>query len=379
MQPLYLDHAAATPLDPQVFSAMRPYLTEQFYNPSALYLAARQIAADLEQARRSVASYFGCRPVEVTFTAGGTEANNLAIWGIMERYPGKKLVISAIEHDSVRVPAQQYDQALAPVTEQGIVDLPALEKLIDDGTVLVSVMYANNEIGTVQPIRDIGLLTARIRAERGARGVQLPLYLHTDAAQAANYLDVHTARLKVDLMTVNGGKLYGPKQSGALYVRAGLELYPQVRGGGQERGRRSGTENVAGIVGFAKALELAQDMRPQEARRLQELQKYCIEQLKAHIPAIAINGSLSRRLPNNVHITLPGQDNERLIMALDEAGIMAAAGSACSAAKEESSHVLLALGLSDENARSSLRFTMGRATRRHDIDRLVTELVRLTG
>ncbi len=377
MRPIYLDHAAATPVDQRVLAAMQPYFAEKFHNPSALYLAAKSVAADLAQARRSVAGHFGCRSTEVIFTAGGTEANNLAVHGIMQSHPDGKLIVSAIEHDSVLEPARQYACSTTPVTSEGLVDLPGLRCLIDDDTVLVSLMYANNEIGTIQPVREVARLIQAVRADRQGRGVHRPLYLHTDAAQAGNYLDLHVSRLAVDLMTVNGGKLYGPKQSGALYVRAGLPVAPLIHGGGQERNVRSGTENVAAIIGFAKALEIASEMRQQEAARLRELQGYCIKKLQAQIPGLVVNGTLSRRLPNNVHITLPGQDNERLIMALDEAGIMAAAGSACSASKEVSSHVLLALGLTDEQAGSSLRFSLGRGTAGADIDRLVAELVRL--
>ncbi|HEY5152651.1 MAG TPA: aminotransferase class V-fold PLP-dependent enzyme, partial [Candidatus Saccharimonadales bacterium] len=239
-------------------------------------------------------------------------------------------------------------------------DLDDLRQKIDGKTVLVSIMYANNEIGTIQPIREITKLIADIRRQRGPGA--LPLYLHTDACQAANYLDLHVARLGVDMMTINGGKIYGPKQSGALYVKAGIMLKPLVNGGGQERGLRSGTENVASIIGLVAALDLAQSGRRQEAERLRILQDNFFDLIENQIPAAQINGSRKYRLPNNVHLTLPGQDNERLLIRLDEAGIMAAAGSACSASSQESSHVLHALGLSDAEARASLRFTMGRQT-----------------
>lgn len=377
MRQIYLDHAAATPLDPAVLEVMKPYVTERFYNPSAVYLAARDVAKDLAGARSRIAQIIGSRPVEVTFTAGGTEANNLAISGVMRRYPGSKVVVSAIEHDSVLKTAQQYEHAIAPVNEQGVVDLGLLRGLIDDTTVLVSVMYANNEIGTIQPIADVVRLVNEVRADRKQQGIDLPLLVHTDAAQAANYLDIHVSRLGVDLMTLNGGKIYGPKQSGALYVRGGFELEPLIYGGGQEHGLRSGTENVAGAIGFAEALERAQSMRREEARRLQELQNYFFARLAAEIPSAIVNGWRKKRLPNNVHVTIPGQDNERLLFALDAQGILAAAGSACSASSEASSHVLLACGLSEAAARSSLRFTMGRATTKADIDATVSALGKL--
>lgn len=377
MKTIYLDYAAATPVDGQVLEAMLPYFSEKFYNPSAVYLAANQVRKDLEAARGSVAAVIGARPVEVTFTAGGTEANNLAIHGVLRAFPESKVLVSAIEHESVLATAGQYPHAEIPVTEQGVIDVAALEKAIDYGTVLISIMYANNEIGTIQPIRDIAAIVSRVRSERKKRGVNLPLYLHTDAAQAANYLDIHVSRLGVDLMTLNGGKIYGPKQSGVLYVRSGTQLKPLVYGGGQEHGLRSGTENVPGSIGFAAALSRTQEVRENEVRRLQALQHDFIKELTTRIPVAVVNGSLKKRLPNNVHITIPGTDNERLLFGLDEKGIQAAAGSACSASNEESSHVLHALGLSDQTARSSLRLTMGRETTAEDLHMVAQALVEL--
>jgi cysteine desulfurase len=296
----------------------------------------------------------------------------------MQQYPGANLVVSAIEHDAVLEPAAIYDHRLAAVTEQGIIDLADLEAKIDDRTVLVSVMYANNEVGTVQPIRHMALLVERLRAERRKAGNKLPLYLHTDACQAANYLDLHVSRLGVDMMTLNGGKIYGPKQSGVLYVSSKVSLQPLVRGGGQERNLRSGTENVAACAGFARALELAQEKRHDEVKRLSDLQAQAFKLITEKLPRAAVNGSLKHRLPNNIHLTIPGQDNERLLVELDERGILAAAGSACSASSEEPSHVLRAMGLSDADAQASLRITMGRMTSLHDLETLITTLSNLT-
>jgi cysteine desulfurase len=364
-KPVYLDYAAATPVDERVAAAMRPYFSDKFYNPSAMYLAARDVAKDLAAARGTVAHWLGARPSGIIFTAGGTEANNLAIQGIMRQHPDANVVVSAVEHESVLATAARFDHKIAVVDANGMVDVAKLAKLIDDKTVLVSVMYANNEVGTIQPIREIAQMIKRLRSERTSG---LPLYFHTDAAQAANYLDLHVARLGVDMMTLNGGKIYGPKQSGALFVKSGVELEPLIFGGGQERGVRSGTENVAAAIGFAKALELAQQSRHDESRRLQELQHYFFDQIEQALPQAAINGSRRKRLPNNVHITIPGADNERLLIQLDEAGVMAAAGSACSASSEEPSHVLRAMGKSAAAARASLRFSMGRGTAKADID-----------
>ncbi len=368
---VYLDHAAATPMDDKVLVAMQPYFSDKFYNPSATYLASDRVSKDLDIARAKVASILGARPSDITFTAGGTEANNLAIQGIMRKYPGSNIVVTAIEHESVMAPARLFDCRIAPVDEHGAVDITKLSKLIDDNTVLVSVMHANNEVGTIQSIREIAEI---IKNKRSERSRHLPLYFHSDAAQAANYLDLHVSRLGVDLMTLNGGKIYGPKQSGCLYISSNAVLQPLILGGGQERGLRSGTENVSASVGFATALEIAQNMRHREAKRLQELQRYFIDKLLLKFPNAKINGSLKKRLPNNVHVTLPGTDNERLIFQLDEAGIMAAAGSACSASDEEPSHVLRAMGFSDADARASLRFTMGRTTSKRDIDYAIANL-----
>lgn len=349
---------------------MQPYWQDQFYNPSATYLAARSVNAAVQTARQTVAACVGARPTEIIFTAGGTEADNLAIHGVLQRYPKANVVVSAIEHEAILQAAEQYGHQVAPVTPKGVVDLAKLEKLINDQTVLVSVMYSNNEVGTIQPINKIANLVKQVRAKRQKAGNGLPLYLHTDASQATNYLDIHASRLGVDLMTLNGGKVYGPKQTGALFVKAGIELAPLVRGGGQERGLRSGTENVPGIIGFAKAIEVAQAMRKDESARLAELQALFENELQTAIPNIIIN-SQGSRLPNFVHITIPGTDNERLMMQLDEQGIMCAVGSACQASNDDPSHVLMAMGISQQDAQSSLRFTMGRNTAKADINKVV--------
>lgn len=371
---IYLDYAAATPVDPDVAAAMWPYLTERFYNPSATYLAAKAIAKDIEAARQKVARWLGARPSEIVFTAGGTEANNLAVNGVMRAYPDANIVVSSIEHDSVRKPANQYNCRTVGVQSDGQIDVPALEKLIDDDTVLVSIMYANNDIGSVEPLHRIAQVLDRFRQDRKKRGHKHPLYFHTDGAQAGNYLDLHVSRLGVEMMTLNGGKLYGPKQSGVLFVKAGLALHPQIIGGGQEHGQRGGTENVAGIIGLSHALEKAQLMNAVESDRLKKLSALFMAELVRQFPGVIINGSRKYRLPNNIHASFPGRDNERLMMLLDEAGIECAAGSACSASGDEPSHVLKAIGLSEDAARSSLRFTLGRPTTENDIHTTIKAL-----
>ncbi len=380
---IYLDHAAGTALDPDVFKAMEPYFTNKFYNPSANYGPALEVHRDIQASRAKVARCLGAKSSEIIFTAGGSEANNLAIHGIMRQYPEGNIVISSIEHESVLEAARHYDFREVGVKPDGTVKLDELKKLIDDKTVLVSVMYANNEIGTIQPIKQIGQVVETIRANRlllksstlSSSVYCLPLYFHIDACQAANYLDLHFSRLGIDLMTLNGGKIYGPKQSGALFVKSRVKLLPIVDGGGQERGLRSGTENVAGIIGFSEALDKAQTMRHSEVARLKLLQNLFIKKLNEKFLDSIINGSLKNRLPNNVHITFPGQDNERILILLDKAGILAAAGSACSASDDEPSHVLKAIGQSDNQARASIRFTLGRSTSSNQIEAAIKALV----
>lgn len=374
---IYLDHAAATPVNPTVSAAMQPFFNDQFYNPSATYLPAKQVRTALDEARARVAHWLGARPTEVIFTAGGTEANNLAIQGVMRKFPNCSVLVSSVEHDSVMKTAENFNCSAVLVTEKGRVDLEKLRLQITDETVLISIMYANNEVGTIQPIREVADIVRGIREKRRKSGNVTPLYLHTDACQAANYLDLQAARLGVDMMTLNGGKIYGPKQSGALYVASHVELEPLLYGGGQERGIRSGTENVAGAVGFAVALDTAQSMRKTESHRLAELQRYACEQILKKLRSAIINGDTKHRLPNNLHITLPGSDNERVLLQLESAGILAAAGSACSASNDTPSHVLRAMNISDNDARSSLRITMGRRTTLEEIDMLIDELVRV--
>lgn len=381
-QSVYLDYAAATPMDDEVLASMMPYYQQKFQNPSALYLSAKSVHAELESARESVARVLGARPSEIVFTAGGTEANNLAVSGVMERFPDGNVVTSAIEHDSVLHPAALYQHKSAPVSPRGLVDVDALLELVDEHTVLVSVMYANNEVGTIQPITQLAQRLEAIRAQRQAHGNSRPLYLHTDACQAANYLPLNKSRLSIDLMTLNGGKIYGPKQSGCLFVRAGVELSPQILGGRQERNLRSGTENVAAIIGFAHALNVTQERRDEESKRLGGLQKDFIQKLQTRVPTSVITALAQTPtdqpappvLPNFVHVRIPGADNERLIMELDERGVQAAAGSACSASTDEPSHVLTAMGCSEAEAQSSIRFTMGRHTTAEDIERTIEAL-----
>ncbi len=378
MKRIYLDHAAATPVNTRVLEAMLPYFSKQFHNPSATYLAGRQARKELEEIRHETAVAIGAKSAEVIFTAGATEANSLAIQGVMRQFPHAEALVSSIEHESVLEPARLFKHREIPVDDQGLIILNKLSDLINDKTVLVSVMLVNNELGTIQPLREISELVSEVRQARLGNGNNLPMLLHSDAAQAGNYLDLHVSRLGVDLMSLNAGKIYGPKQSGTLYVKAGVRLRPMVVGGGQEFGLRSGTENLAAAAGLATALQIAQRRRREESKKIMDLRSHFEELLKNMIPQAVINGSPTRRAPHILSVTIPGQDNERLMMQLDEAGIQCAVGSACSAARQEASHTLSAIGLSDETARSTLRFSLGRHLTKADIEKAATELSRLT-
>jgi cysteine desulfurase len=377
--PIYLDHAATTPPDPIVVAAMQPYLGEQFANPSSLYGLARASRGAVEEARHTISAVLGGRPTEIVFTSGGTEGDNLAIQGVLKAHPGAHWITTAIEHDAVLgcvegLKPDGHAATVVSVSESGIVDIKSLEAAITDDTVLISLMLANNEIGTIQPVAGAAKLVAAVRAKRLSRGLSRPLYLHSDAVQAANYLDLHVSRLGIDLLTIGGSKIYGPKGTGALYVRHGTVLAPLMYGGGQERGRRSGTENVAGIVGLAVALSLAAHLRDAESHRLTVLRNELAHELLQRIDGAVINGHSSHRLPNNLSLSIPGAEGEAMVLYLDNAGIMASTGSACSTGSLDPSHVLLAIGRTAGDAGCSLRLTLGRSTSKADISRLVEAL-----
>lgn len=374
-QPIYLDYAAATPVDQSALDVMQPYLSGQFYNPSAIYQPARNIRAVVEEARGRVASVLGSKDQEIIFTAGGTEANNLAIKGVMEEFLDGHMIVSAIEHESVLEPANKFDFSVAKVSEKGITDVEDVKSLVKQNTVLISVMYANNEIGTVQPIKALSELVNAVRTQRKSSGNKTPLYLHTDACQAANYLDLQVTRLGVDLMTLNGGKIYGVKQSGCLYKHKSVELKPLINGGGQEMGLRSGTENVTALLSFATMLQKVQSDRKPQGDRQKLLINKLYATLSQKLPSIFMNGHPDKRLPNNLNICIPYLDGERLVLELDEAGVLASTGSACTASNDEPSHVLLAIGLGKEAASSSLRMTIGRSTTEQEIEKAANLIV----
>jgi len=366
---IYLDHAATTPLRDEVLAAMLPYLTEWFGNPSSLHGSGRQARQGLDEARETVAAILGARPREVVFTGGGSESDNLAVkgaaWAASAR--GRHIVTSGVEHKAVLnscaiLERSGFEVTYLPVDRYGRVDPAEVAAAITDHTTLVSIMYANNEVGSVQPIADIGAVCRQ-------RGV----LFHTDAVQAGGFLPLDVDRLGVDLLSLGAHKLYGPKGVGALFVRQGTALLPQVQGGSHERQRRAGTENVAGIVGFARALELAQADpagRDAENARLAALRDALLAGVR-DLPGIEPTGHPVERLPHNASLLVSGVEGGDLVAALDLEGVEASTGSACTTGSAEPSHVLLAMGIAPELAHGALRLTAGRGTSAADIDQAV--------
>jgi cysteine desulfurase len=366
---IYLDHAATTPVDERVVAAMLPYFTAQPGNPSSIHRAGRAALEALDDARESVAAVLGASRKEIVFTGGGSEADNLAIKGVAlaQRQAGKgaHIITSATEHHAVLHTVEYLEQfgfeaTVLPVDSYGLIRPADLRAAIRPDTVLVSIMYANNEIGTIQPLAELGAICRE-------RGVPL----HTDAVQAAGSLALNVNELNVDLLTLAAHKFYGPKGVGALYVRRGTPLLPQINGGGQERRRRAGTENVAGIVGMATALRLAEEQRAKYVALCSALRDRLIEGVLSRIPYSSLNGHPARRLPNNANIAFEFVEGESVLLLLDQQGIAASSGSACTSGSLEASHVLVALGLPHERAIGSVRFTVGKSTTIEDIDYLL--------
>ena len=380
---IYLDHAATTPLDPRVLEAMQPYFSTSFGNPSSFHQVGLVAKNAVSAARATIARLLGAHDEEIIFTSGGTESDNLAVVGIPRAHtaaiqtklgPDTKphVIASSIEHHAVLEPliylerTKQIELTIAPVDREGVIDLKELEKALKPNTVLVTVMTANNEIGTIQPIADIGRLLLSWRKEQSTA---YP-YFHTDACQAAGVLDLNVEKTHVDLLTMNGSKIYGPKGIGVLFIRRGVKLEPFIRGGGQERNIRSGTENVPAIVGLAKAFELAQANREQENARLIGMRDRLIEGLIT-IPKTRLNGHATQRLPNNANLSFLDIEGEAAILYLDAEGIMTSTGSACASTSLDPSHVILATGLSYEAAHGSIRYTLGHETTEADIDHVI--------
>jgi len=351
---IYLDHAAATPMDSKVLAAMQPYFTDDFYNPSAPYAPAIVVRRAYEAAKDTLARTIGAKGDEIVMTAGATESVNLAFYSI-----GGHIVTANVEHHAVLEAAKQLEHTMVLADERGMVTSASIKAAIRPDTRLVSIALANNELGTIQPLRDIAEIVRKERESRLTNGDHTPIYLHSDASQGVGQLDVNVARLGVDLLTLNAAKVYGPKQVGLLWSASHVELKPQVRGGGQERGIRSGTENVAGAVGFAKAMELASEHRKYESDRLAKLRDILQKKLVDAFPQAVLSGHQKHRLAGHLHISFPNLDAERVLFSLESRGVLVATGSACAANKGTRSHVLTAIGLAPEVADGSLRMTLG--------------------
>lgn len=378
-QLVYLDHAATTPLDTRVFDAMVPFLNEEYGNPSSVHRLGRKSRFAVEEARERIAAVIGAEPSEIIFTSGGTEADNLAVRGYMEMHAGGRLITSAAEHEAVLRPANAVGEGGRQVdvlrpSEDGAVAAESVEDALERGAALVSIMHANNEVGTISPIEEI----AELCHDRNVA-------LHTDAVQTVGVLDVDVAKLGVDMLSASAHKFYGPKGVGFLFVRGGIELAPLIRGGSQERKRRGGTENVAGVVGMATALELARDERSERFQHARELKQHLLDALSSALEGeYRISGSADpqRALPNIINIHFPPvdgrpMDGEMLLLNLDMEGILVSSGSACTSGAVEPSHVLLAMGIANSAAQAAVRISTGLSTTEHAIDRAVEAFERV--
>ncbi|MDA2922883.1 cysteine desulfurase [Patescibacteria group bacterium AH-259-L07] len=445
MKEVYLDYAATTPVDPRVVKTMTPYFQEYFGNPSNIHIFGQRARKALDTAREQVARLIHCSSQEIVFTSGGTESNNLVLKSIfyaMNKTP-IHIITSSIEHHAILEPCkflqkQGAEVTYVPVDKYGMVDPEEIKKAIQDNTVLISIMHANNEIGTIQPISDIAEIIKTEREKRkqnnnilvsesknsdtigrgsgkhsfpvGVTGANeaphpanwvrdevsdtrgrksygehrsralasdyvLPLYFHTDAVQTVGHIPVDVNNLGVDFLSLSAHKLYGPKGVGAVYIREGVDIVPLIHGSGQERGHRSSTENVSGIVGFGRACEIAEKEYKKEARQTEDLRDYFVNALRKNIKNISVNGHAQKRLPNNINITIEGIESEVLLIALDQVGIACSTGSACTPTSIDPSHVLLAIGLSKVEALSSIRFSLGRWSKKKHIDYTIHRLI----
>lgn len=370
MRSVYLDYAATTPTDPEVLKAMEPYFFEKFGNASSIYSLGQEAKKAIEDAREKVASFLGAKPEEIVFTSGGSESDNFAIKGVADALEkkGNHILTTAIEHHAVSEPCKFLEKhgfkiTFVGVDKNGLVNPQEIKKAITDKTILISVMHANNEIGTIQPIAEIG----RIAREKG-------IYFHTDAVQTVGHIPLKVDELNSDLLSLSGHKFYGPKGVGALYIRKGTRIETFLHGGDQERGRRASTYNTPGIVGLGKAVELCEKKMQEEAAFETRLRDRLIKEIPEKIPEVRLNGHPTQRLPNNVNFSIKYIEGESILLNLDMLGIAASTGSACTSTSLEPSHVLLAIGLPHEIAHGSLRLTLGRWTKEEDIDYLLQHL-----
>jgi cysteine desulfurase len=380
LKKVYLDYAATTPVDKQVLKSMMPYFSKEYGNPSSIYDIGLKTKNAITDAREKIAKLINGKSTEIIFTGSGTESDNLAILGIAKanKKAGNHIVTTSIEHPAVMETVKSLEKegfkiTYLPVDKYGSIGLESLKREITDKTILISIMYANNEIGTIEPIEEIGKY---LKAENEKRALKKlnRIYFHSDACQAAGFYELNIEKLGLDLLTINGSKIYGPKGTGFLYVRSGTVIEPVIYGGKQEFKLRSGTENVPGIIGLAKAFEIAQENNDKSAESLKELQTYFIEQIKEKIPKVIFNGNPKNKLPNNINVTILDAEGESMILYLDQKGIYCSTGSACSMNELKSSHVLKAIGLKDEAIHGSLRFTIGKFTTKKDIDYTVYHL-----
>ncbi len=369
---IYLDHAAATPVAKKALQAMTPYFTDEFFNPSAAYLPAKKVAAEYEAAKAEIAHAIGAKGNDIIITAGATEANNLAFTALKQPKDGSVLYL-ATEHDSVRKIAKKLGGEEICVNSYGLIDLDNFKTKLNDNTQLVSVALANNELGTIQPLAEIASIIREVKIDRLKRGIKTPLYLHSDASQAINLLDISVARLGIDLLTINSAKVYGPKGVGALYVSHDAHLQPLTLGGGQENGLRSGTENVPGVIGFAKALLLAKEHLGGNRKKYANFKKILLRELKGYE---LINKK--HTLDNFVVLCYNGIDAERLVFLLEDKDVYVSTGAACAASKGEKSHVLKAIGLSDSEINGSLRITFGETNTEeqiHEVAQIINDAI----
>lgn len=370
---IYLDHAATTYVKPEVFEAMKPYFSEQFGNASSIYSIGRNSKKAVEEAREKVAKALGAQAREIYFTGSGSEADNWALKGIASanRKKGNHIITSAIEHPAIMnsckyLESEGYEVTYLPVDGDGLVSTDELRKAIKDTTILISIMFANNEIGTIQPIQEIG----EIAREKG-------IVFHTDAVQAIGNIAIDVEKLKIDVLSLSAHKFYGPKGVGALYVKKGVKINSFIHGGQQERGKRASTENIPSIVGLGKAIEVAMENMEAYNKKLIDLREKTIEGLMAKIPYIRLNGHRTNRLPGNVNISFQFIEGESLLLMLDMQGVCGSSGSACSSGSLDPSHVLMAIGLSHEIAHGSLRLSFGDENTQEDVDYVLEEVPKI--